>query len=93
MAVADEYKQLGVAIENSIKDEKELRHHILQKDSHGRNVLFILSSNRFYELLENDDIGVIVNKLWNGSKKNYGIIEASTIYKSFHSPSGSEEAM
>ena len=44
-------------------------------------------------MLENDEIGTIVTKMWMGSKRNYGILGASTLYKSFHSPSASEEAM
>jgi len=34
-----------------------------------------------------------VTKMWIGSKRNYGIMGASTVYKAFYSPSGSEEAM
>jgi hypothetical protein len=44
-------------------------------------------------LLQNEEIGTIVNKMWLGAKRNYGIWGASSVYKSFYSPSGSNEAM
>ena len=44
-------------------------------------------------MLENDMIGTIVTKMWIGNNRNYGIMGASTLYKSFNSPSASEEAM
>jgi hypothetical protein len=80
-------------LENAVREEMELRHYLTQKDSTGRTVLTIMSENRFYGLLENDNIETIVTKMWNGPKRNYGIVAASTVYKSFSSPSGSEEAM
>ena len=32
----------------------------------GRRVLEIIAQNEFYELLENDDVGIIVEQMWNG---------------------------
>ena len=87
------FKQLGASIENYIQEELELRYFLLQKDSQGRSVLTILAENNFFEMLENDEIGTIVSKMWAGSEKNYPIQEASSIYKSCSSPSSSEEAM
>ena len=43
-------------------------------------------------MLEDDDIGAIVQNLWTGSKIAHGIIEASTLYKSLEAPVGSFEA-
>jgi len=31
--------------------------------------------------------------MWNGRKRNYGVLEASTVYKSFTSQSSSEDAL
>ena len=83
----------GMAIEDSIKEEEELKYFMTQKDSKGRTVLTICSDNRFYSLLEHDEIGTIVSKMWNGAKKNYGLMGALTLYQSLESPSSSEEAM
>ena len=55
--------------------------------------LTVMSQNRYYKLLENDDIKTIVYKMWNGPKRNHGIISASTLVTSFRNPSGSDEAM
>lgn len=87
------YKDLGRSIQDAIKEENELKYFLEQQDTTGRTVLAILSENEYYSLLENDEIGTIVTKMWMGSKRNYGLIGASTLYRSFYSPSGSEEAM
>lgn len=92
-ATADNFIELGDSIEDAIKEEEELRYFLTQRDSRWRNVLTILSKNRFHELLKNEEIGTIVNKMWLGPKRNHGIMGASTIYKSFYSPSGATEAM
>lgn len=92
-ATADMYKQLGLCIEDAIKEEDVLRYYLTQKDSLGRTVLTIASKNKFFNLLENDEIGAIVSKMWVGPKRNYGILGASTIYHSCHSPIGSDDAL
>lgn len=84
---------LGVSIEDCIKDEDELKYLLTQVDSQARSVLTILSKNQYFSLLENDEIGTIVTKMWIGSKRHYGILGASTLNRSFFSPSGSEDAM
>mmetsp|Transcript_15104 Transcript_15104/g.15115 ORF Transcript_15104/g.15115 Transcript_15104/m.15115 type:complete len:117 (+) Transcript_15104:982-1332(+) len=44
-------------------------------------------------MLESDEIGTIITKLWVGPNKNYGLIGASGLYTSLKSPSGSDDAM
>lgn len=59
----------------------------------GRDVFTLIARNGFYTLLENDDVGTIVTKMWMGPKQNYGILGASTIINSFNSAPNSDEAM
>ena len=63
-----------------------------QEDTRGRSVFTIVSQNRVYSMLEDDDIGSIVQNLWTGSKIAYGIVEASSLYKSLEAPAASYEA-
>ena len=93
LATKSIFMGLGVSIEDCIKDEDELKYLLTQTDSQFRTVLTILSKNQYFSLLENDEIGTIVTKMWIGSKRNYGILGASTLHRAFHSPSGSEDAM
>jgi hypothetical protein len=87
------FKELGISIENSIKDEDELKYFLNQKDSKGRTVLTILSKNRFYTMLEDNEIGTIVSKMWMGSKRNYGILGGSTVHNSAAALVESDDAM
>ena len=93
LTVAEIFTDLGKQVELAIKDEEELKYALMERDSRGYSVLTILSKNRFYSLLEHDEIGTIVSKMWAGSRRNYGILGASTIANSYHFPAGSEESM
>lgn len=70
-----------------------MKYYLTQLDTHGRRVLTIVSQNRFYKLLENDEVGSIVSKMWMGSKKSHNMIEASTLYRSLQAPVNSDESM
>lgn len=85
--------EFGKEFEDNIGEEDELKYFLTQTDTRTRTVLTIISQNRFYSLLENDDVGSIVSKLWIGDKKNFGILPASTIVSSCESPIGSEESL
>lgn len=93
LAASELFKELGIKIEDAIKDEEELKYYLHQADSTGRNTLGILAKNGFFNMLENDEIGTIVTKMWIGPNMNYGILGASTIYKAFHSPAAAEEEL
>ena len=55
---------MAMKIEAKIKEEDELKHLVFNDvDYLGRNALTIASRNRFYEILEDPDIGSIVSKL------------------------------
>ena len=81
-------------IETKIKEEDELKYLVFQdQDYLGRNALTIASFNRFYEILEDPDIGSIVSKMWSGNVKNFGIWGASSIVKSCHYAPGTDESL
>lgn len=84
---------LAQTIEDNIDEEKEMEFFLNSMDTQGRSTLTIIAMNDFFCLLENNDVGSIVNNMWVGERKNEGIIKASTIYSSFTAPSGSEEKL
>ena len=90
-SVAEMYKDLGCELENALKEENQLKYYLTQTDFRGRSVLNIFSENKYYKMLDNYQIGVIVSKMWNGSNRNFGILGASTLYNSL--VSSSEEAL
>jgi hypothetical protein len=93
ISAAELLLEFGKEIEDNIGEEDELKHLLTQVDTRARTVFTIISQNRFYSLLENDDVGSIVSKLWIGDKKNFGILPASTIVSSYDAPIGSEESL
>jgi hypothetical protein len=93
LAAAKLMEKCGKILQAKIPDEDELKYFMTQTDTHGRTVFTIVSKNRYYSLLEEDDIGTIVSKMWIGSKAHHDVLEASTIYKSVEAPAGSEEAL
>lgn len=84
---------LAKCIEDNIDEENELKYFMLCQDTQGRTVLTIIAINNFFSLLENNDVGSIVNNMWIGERKNEGIISASTLYTSFFAPDGSERKL
>jgi hypothetical protein len=67
IAAAKLMEKFGRTIQGKIPDEEELSYLMTQADTSGRTVFTIVSKNRYYSLLEDDDIGTIVSKLWIGS--------------------------
>lgn len=90
---ASQFIDLADYIEESFKDEDELSYALSRPDSQGRSALTIISRNQLLRLLENDEIGTIVTKMWIGRRRSYGLDAACTLWRSFVSPSGSEEAL
>ena len=84
---------LAKIIEDCITEESELVYFLCCSDIRGRTALTIIAENNFSELLENNDVGSIVNNLWIGNRKNEGIIMASSLCSSFFAPEGSEEKL
>lgn len=84
---------LAKCIEDNIDEENELKYFLMSKDTQGRTVLTIIAINDFFILLENNDVGSIINNMWIGDRKNEGILKASTLFTSFFAPPGSEEKL
>ena len=83
---------LAQSIQVKIKGEKDLSYFLLQKDSKGRAALSIIAENRFLKLLEDDDLIIIIENLWEGSLQSYDYFDASTVYASLCSQYSSSEA-
>ena len=66
--IKDELIKLGISIQNSIKNEDMLNYYLkYQTDLHGRSALEIFAENGFFDLLSDNNVGLIVGKLWFGS--------------------------
>ena len=71
-AVADEILELGEKIQSSIKDEDSLNFFLREQFDHkGRNALSIYAENKFFNLLADNSIGGIVQKIWYGNSYEY----------------------
>lgn len=90
--IMESYIELGAVLQDAYKDENELNFALSQLDSSGHSVLTLCSKNHFYRLLEHGEIGTIVSKMWKGSKRNHGVLNASTIVSSTRTQSGSVES-
>ena len=86
------YIEFGVSLQKSFKNEETLKFYMTEKDSRNRSVLQICAEKKFYQLLESDEVGIIVTKLWIGSEAFYGLHRASSIVTTVLAPAGSEES-
>lgn len=84
---------LARCIEDSIKEELELKYLLCCTDTQNRSVLSIIAANGFYSLLENNDVGSVITNLWIGDRKHNGLMPASTLYSAFYSPTGSDDKL
>ena len=88
----DTFLDLAVCIQDSFNDDDSLKYLMTQRDSQKRPALKIIAEKKFYKLLENDQVGIIVTKMWVGTENYYGIDKASSIVNSFSAPFGSKES-
>lgn len=85
LAVAELYKELALNLQDQIKGEDDLKYFMTHEDSNGNSALNLIAKNEFIELLQNEDVGTIIEKFWAGATHARSIFEASTIYMSVHS--------
>ena len=85
LSVADLFKELALNLQDQIKGEDDLRYFMTHEDSGGNSALNLIAKNEFIELLQNEDVGTIIEKFWAGATHARSIFEASTIYMSVHS--------
>ena len=77
-SVAGEMLRLGENIQSSMKDEDMLNYYLREQTDHnGRSALEVYAENKFYELLGDLSVGVVVGKLW------FGTGHEQSIYKFF----------
>jgi len=69
------------SIQKSNPNEKYIRYLMTQKDLRRRTAFQIAAENNFYQVLETPEIGVIVNKMWNGRLTSDGIFASSSFFK------------
>lgn len=93
LSVSELYLQLANYIQLQIKGEEDLKYFLLHTDSRDRTALSIIAKNQYNIMLENEDVGTIVEKMWGGASNTRGLSEASTIYTSFYSEFISPEAL
>ena len=66
---------------NEMTDEEELTFFLSHKDWMGRKALDIITINKYYSLLQQDDVGVMIIKNWHSSSlNNSGLFGASRLY-------------
>lgn len=66
--------QLGESLQSAVKDEEMLNYYLReQTDYKNRSTLEIIAENRFYELLNDENVAAIVSKLWYGTGKNLNL--------------------
>lgn len=87
------YLDLALSLQEACTEESSLQYFMTQTDTCNRSVLQIIAKNKFYSLLENDQVGIIITKMWIGSEKAFDIDKASSIVSSFNAPFGSEESV
>ena len=67
-SVAGEMLRLGENNQSSMKDEDMLNYYLREQTDHnGRSALEVYAENKFYELLGDLSVGVVVGKLWFGT--------------------------
>ena len=75
-SVAEIFLSLGENLQNAMKEEDILNFFLrTQLDMNNRSALEIIAENRFYNLLNNENVASIVNKLWYGTGKNISIFQ------------------
>ena len=91
--LAREVLIVGGKFVSEIKDEEELRFFVQQTDSRGRSALNIMSKNRYYELLESQEMSMIINEKWHGlNAQNFGLLPATSTYRILISGNDAEES-
>ena len=65
---------LGYNIQTSIANEDTLNYYLrVQTDLSGRSALEIYAENKFYNMLEDQNVGLIIGKLWYGAEHEHKV--------------------
>jgi hypothetical protein len=89
--VKNQLMQFCHNIQEANPDENYIKFLMTQKDSRGRTGLQIASENSFYHVLETAEIGIIVNKMWNGKVSNNGFFAPCSMHRYINNESKSTD--
>ncbi|CDW74832.1 UNKNOWN [Stylonychia lemnae] len=74
--------QLGRSFVYENKSEDLLKFFVDQKDTLDRSALEIMSKYRYYQMLESNQMGLIIQEKWQGlNSQNFGLLQASQFFK------------
>lgn len=80
-SIADMMVSMGQYLQEAIKEEDSLNYYLrTQTDDNGRSALEIIAENRFYQLLQDENVAAIVSKLWYGQGKTVDLFGFSRVY-------------
>ena len=80
-SLAEMMVSIGQYLQEAIKEEDSLNYYLrTQTDDKGRSALEIIAENRFYQLLQDENVAAIVSKLWYGQGKTVDLFGFSMIY-------------
>ncbi len=72
------YITAGKLFVSRIKDDNILEYNLNRKDLKNRTCLQIMSQNRLYSILNDNNIGAIIGKYWGGNTVQYGLYDCSS---------------
>ena len=73
-SVSKSLLSLAYSIQTSINNEDTLNYYLrIQTDISGRSALEIYAENKFYDMLEDPNVGLIIGKLWYGAEHEHKI--------------------
>ena len=80
-AYAQSFIKIAECLINQLEDEEELCFFLNHRDWKKRKALDIITLNKYYSLLQSDDVGVMIIKNWHStSLNNNGLFGASRLY-------------
>ncbi len=69
------------SIQDANSDESYIKFLMTQRDTKGRTAFQIASENAFYKVLETNEIGTTIRKMWNGKTSHQGFFVASSLHR------------
>ena len=69
------------SIQDANTEENYIKFLMTQRDTKGRTAFQIAADNGFYKVLETNEIGTTINKMWNGKNTHQGFFYASSLHR------------
>ena len=70
--LANNLLKFSKSIQDSNGDENYIKFLMTQRDTRDRTTFQIASDNAFYKVLETNEIGTTIRKMWNGKTSHQG---------------------